>query len=405
MKASALFKLICPTVLVMVDILTLSAVAFFVFVAILVYIDRKNIEFKGVMLLRRTKKGIELIDSIAKSAPRFWNFIGLAAIPTAIIFMIAGVAMMLYISGTIISGQQQGPAMSLILPSLSSQQQTGLGGFVFFLPLWFWLILITVLLVPHEVFHGIISRAVKVPLKSVGLMMFLIFPGAFVEPDENKLKKAKRIDRLKVFASGAFANILTAAILFIFLTYIFQPIAIAEVGMKVYNITENSPAQLAGMQPNMTITQINGLRLDKNSRNPVGDAISKNNLQPGDEISISTLEGGTFLLTLGKNPQNASRPFIGITTTGPVITKSNLMSVNSVLSVFNYMSLMIYFAVVIALVNLLPWKPFDGGLLFETLMEYVSKKHAPKIANAATMFILAIFLFNFFGPTVIKLVS
>ncbi|MBI4168215.1 MAG: hypothetical protein HY515_04640, partial [Candidatus Aenigmarchaeota archaeon] len=57
----------------MLDILTLSAIAFFVIVGIIVYIDRKNIEFKYIMLLRRTKKGIQLIDSIAKSAPRFWN--------------------------------------------------------------------------------------------------------------------------------------------------------------------------------------------------------------------------------------------------------------------------------------------------------------------------------------------
>lgn len=139
----------------MLDILTLSAIAFFVIIGIIVYIDRKNIEFKYVMLLRRTKKGIQIIDSIAKSAPRFWNFVGLLAIPTALLFMVAGVVMMIFISWTIISGAQEGPAMSLILPSLSSQQQTGLGGFVFFLPLWFWLILVTILLVPHEVFHEI----------------------------------------------------------------------------------------------------------------------------------------------------------------------------------------------------------------------------------------------------------
>ncbi|MBI4174543.1 MAG: site-2 protease family protein, partial [Candidatus Aenigmarchaeota archaeon] len=360
----------------MADILTLSAIAFFVIIGVIVYIDRKNIEFKHVMLLRRTKKGIQLIDSIAKSAPRFWNFVGLLAIPTAAIFMVFGTGMMLYISGTIISGQQQGPAMSLILPSLSSQQQTGLGGFVFFLPLWFWLILVTILLVPHEVFHGILSRVVKVPLKSVGLMMLLIFPGAFVEPDEKKLKKAKRIDRLKVFAAGAFANILTAAALFVFLTYVFQPLVVGEIGVKVHSVAENSPAELAGVKANETITGINGLKFDTTSRNPVGDTISKNNLRPGDNIGINTLEGYTFLLKLGEHPQNASRPYMGITTAGPVITKTNYISVGSALSVFSYTSLVIYLALVIALINLLPWKPFDGGLFFETLMEYVSKKHA-----------------------------
>ncbi|MBI3412866.1 MAG: site-2 protease family protein [Candidatus Aenigmarchaeota archaeon] len=386
----------------MLDILTLSAIAFFVIIGIIVYIDRKNIEFKYVMLLRRTKKGIQIIDSIAKSAPRFWNFVGLLAIPTALLFMVAGVVMMIFISWTIISGAQEGPAMSLILPSLSSQQQTGLGGFVFFLPLWFWLILVTILLVPHEVFHGILSRVVKVPLKSVGLMLLLIFPGAFVEPDEKKLKKTKRIDRLKVFASGAFANILTAVILFVFLTYIFQPAVVGEVGVRIYNVTENSPASFTGLKPNMTISEINGIKLGKNSRNPIGDVVS--NFAPGDSITI-TADREIFGLTLSSNPQNASRPYIGIVTAGPAITKANYMSIGSALSVFSYTSMLIYFALVIALINLLPWKPFDGGLFFETLMEYVSEKHAAKITEITTLFIVAIFLFNFFAPSLLKLTA
>ena len=118
-----------------------------------------------------------------------------------------------------------------------------------------------------------------------------------------------------------------------------------------------------------------------------------------------TADKEVFYLDLAAHPQNASRPYMGITTSGPVVTKSNYLSIDSALSLFSYTSMIIYFALIIALINLLPWKPFDGGLFFETLMEYVSKKHAPKIANVATMFILAVFLFNFFGPAVIKFLA
>ncbi len=386
----------------MFDVLTLSALAFFVIVGIIVYIDRKNIDFKYVMLLRRTKRGIVLIDRIAKSAPRFWNAIGLVAIPTAVVFMLAGVVLMLQISSTVLSGTLDGPAMSLILPSLSSEQKVGLGGYAFFLPLWFWLIMVTILLVPHEIFHGILARTVKVPLKSVGLMLLLIFPGAFVEPDENKLKKAKKLDRLKVFSAGAFANVLTAVLLFALLSFVFQPIVVGAVGVRVYNVSDGSSAQMAGMLPNATITEINGVALGKNSRNPIGDAIA--GLRPGDNVSITT-DSGIYYLKLGANPQNASKPFIGIITTGSVLTKANYMSVDAALAVFNYVSLLIYFAVIIALVNLLPWKPFDGGLVFETLMEYVAPKKAERIAGIATILIAAIFLFNMFGQSLLKLMA
>ncbi len=386
----------------MFDILTLSALAFFAIVGIMVYIDRKNIDFKYFMLLRRTKRGIVLIDRAAKFSPGFWNAVGLAAIPTAVIFMFAGVFLMLQISAIVLSGQLNGPAMSLILPSLSSEQQVGLGGYAFFLPLWFWLVMVTILLVPHEIFHGILARVVKVPLKSVGLFLLLIFPGAFVEPDENKLKKAKKLDRLKVFSAGAFANVLTAVLLFALLNFVFQPLVVGAVGVKIYNVSDDSPAQMAGMRANETITGINGVALARNSRNPVGDAIA--GFKPGDNVSITT-DDGVHYLELGANPQNASKPFMGIVTTGPVLTKANYMGVDAVLAVFNYASLLIYFALIIALVNLLPWKPFDGGLVFETLVEYVAPKKAARIANITTILIAAIFLFNMFGQSLLKLIA
>ncbi|MFH0889997.1 MAG: site-2 protease family protein [Candidatus Aenigmatarchaeota archaeon] len=385
----------------MIDLLTSSAIAFFVIMAILVYTDRKNIEFKNILLLRRTKRGIRLINSIAKSAPKFWNFVGLLAIPTAILFMVAGAVLMAVVSGTVLSGEQKTPAVAVMLPSLSSEQQIGFGGLVFFLPLWFWLILITILLVPHEVFHGILARTVKVPLKSVGLLLLLIFPGAFVEPNEKILARAKKLDRLKVYSAGAFANILTAVVLFAMLNFIFQPLVIAGVGMKVYNTTEDSPARFAGIAPNMTILGINGIALDKNSRNPIGDALSGS--KPGDNITITT-ENATFALSLARSSQNFSKPFIGVTTAGPVITKTNYLGISSVSAVFSYVSMLIYFALAIALVNLLPWKPFDGGLIFETLFEYVSPKHAKSAANIATVVIFALFLFSIFGPTLLKLI-
>ncbi len=383
----------------MIDILTLSAIAFFIVVGILVYVDRKNIEFKSILIMRRTERGIRLIDSIARSAPRFWNFVGFLSVPVAVLLMIVGLVILLFSSAAVLSGEQSGPGVAVILPSLSSEQGVGLGGFAFFLPLWFWLILITILLVPHEVFHGIIARAVKIPLKSVGLLLLLIFPGAFVEPDEKKLAKAKRMDRLKVYSAGAFANILTAAVIFIVLNFIFQPLVIAGIGAKVHAVAEGSPAQLAGIVPNMTITAINGVPFSVNSRNPIGDALASAN--PGDNVTLAT-DNETLLLELGKSPQDSSRPFLGVTTS-LTITKANYMSVGSVFAVLNYASLIIYFAVVIAVINLLPWKPFDGGLVFETLFEYISPKRAKKAAKISTAVVFMMFLILAFGSSLLKL--
>jgi hypothetical protein len=47
------------------DLETLSVIIFFGILAIIVYLDRKNIEFKSGLMMRRTKKGKKFIYNFA----------------------------------------------------------------------------------------------------------------------------------------------------------------------------------------------------------------------------------------------------------------------------------------------------------------------------------------------------
>jgi len=78
------------------------------------------------------------------------------------------------------------------------------------IPLWYGLIGLIVVMVVHELSHGVVARAEKLRLKSVGLVLFAVIPGAFVEPDEDELKKAPLLSRLRVYAAGSMANIVVA---------------------------------------------------------------------------------------------------------------------------------------------------------------------------------------------------
>ena len=54
-----------------------------------------------------------------------------------------------------------------------------------------WLALIIILII-HEFSHGILTRIIKIKVKSFGLLLLGYFPiGAFTEPDEKKQKKQK----------------------------------------------------------------------------------------------------------------------------------------------------------------------------------------------------------------------
>ena len=43
------------------------------------------------------------------------------------------------------------------------------------------------MIIIHEFSHGILARVENVKINSIGLLLFAIIPGAFVEPDEEKL--------------------------------------------------------------------------------------------------------------------------------------------------------------------------------------------------------------------------
>lgn len=384
----------------MFDLLTISAVLFLLLMGVLVYRDRKNIEFHYILIMRRTRRGIKLIDSIAKRNPHFWNAIGVLSIPFAFLAMIIGTAMLVWIAQSIISGAQQGPALAFVLPSLAPKEEIGLGGYAFFLPFWFYFIVVAVALIPHEFFHGVVSRAVKIPLQSAGLLLLLVFPGGFVEPDEKILKKSKPLTKLKVISAGVFANLLTAFILLLFINTVFPPLVIDSIGLKIHNVTDNSPAYFAGLEPNMTIGEINGIKFDAGTRDPFMEMVAKQNLRPGDAINV-TADNLTIGLVLGSHPKNSSQPYMGITSS-VVLTKSRYLGIDGVSTVFKYVSLLISFLLTISFVNALPWKPFDGGLAFEALLEKFTKRHAEKIANAVSVIVAVLFLFVVFGSTLMK---
>ncbi len=78
-----------------------------------------------------------------------------------------------------------------------------------------WLALLIIMVV-HELAHGILARKIKVKVKSFGIMLLGFFPiGAFTEPDEEELKNAKPKDSLLVFSAGPTINLFFALLVFI----------------------------------------------------------------------------------------------------------------------------------------------------------------------------------------------
>ena len=134
---------------------------------------------------------------------------------------------------------------------------------VSFASLPYFLVAIMIGAIVHEFGHGIAAINEKVPLKSTGIFVFLLFFGAFVEPEEKALQKASNRSKMRIMAAGGLANMMVA-IFFIILLILPMglPLLISPLyetdssGVLIVDTVPGAPANLAGINPGYAIRAI-----------------------------------------------------------------------------------------------------------------------------------------------------
>lgn len=107
----------------------------------------------------------------------------------------------------------------------------------------------------HELAHGLMARAVGVRVKDSGLILLAFIPGAFVEPDEEEIKRARMSSRAKIYSAGVAANVLVALAAILLISTLAGPLAS---GVLVVEVEPGSPAERAGLK-GMEIREVNGM--------------------------------------------------------------------------------------------------------------------------------------------------
>jgi len=411
----------------MLDYYLLSVIAFFAVLAVLIYRDRKKIQISYYLLyMRRTSRFRNFIDSVAKAAPRFWKVFGTIGVIVAFCAMFFGLYSMSQAAALALSGKIKEPTAGLVLPIPSSQPASIPG--VIGIPFWFWIITIAIILIPHEFMHGVIARMEKVRLKSVGLLLLAIFPGAFVEPDEKQLAKKGLWTKLRVFAAGSFINI-TIGLSVLFVVQAFLWSAAVQPGLLVTSVAENSPADLAGLKAGMVIQNFDGvpqigfydysalllvsklpnsttesaplvmgqlLLLNKLSKHAPGDSVR---IEAATQETIRSMSGtDRFDITLGNNTNIPNLAYLGVT------ASLNTASPGDFVVLFPLLAFVWMLSFFVGIFNILPIHPLDGGLMVEAVAERFAKKKSKVIVRAITLVTLFILLLNFVGPYVAKII-
>jgi len=243
---------------------------------------QRRVEFNFPMLIVRTEKFSFIFEKLGKQkVSKVISWIFLVLVP-----FVAGIALYLIINSLIglismpAAGEfirELGPGVILMLPGLNPM-----------LPIVYGWIAIICAIVIHEGAHGIIARNVNLDVKSSGLLFFLFIPiGAFVDVDEEQIKRAKPRSSLKVMAAGVGGNILVGVICLLGVLVLVGGLSPVVEGVYINDVTDGMPAQVAGLLPKDVLVSVDQIKI-----NDVEElrAILDNKLS-GDQIEVTVARG------------------------------------------------------------------------------------------------------------------
>ena len=293
-------------------------VLFLAVVSIFLYTRKKNLKKEGLLYLYKTKWGIKLINSIGKKYKKTLKILGYLSIASGYILMV-GMFYLVYtlvkiyvFNPEIVKAIKIPPILPLVpyLPQVFKLE--------FLPPFYFtyWIIIIAIIAITHEMAHGIFAAYDKIKIKTTGFgffpYFFPIFLAAFVEPDEKMMQKRKKISQMTILSAGTFANVLTTILFFIILI-IFSSLAFSPAGV-IFDKYVDSSITVAG------ISAINNITLNNPSYSQI--------LNLADETGFNELkfEGRSYLITKEILEKQKGNESIFVYYSAPAI-KENLSSI------------------------------------------------------------------------------
>jgi len=245
-------------------------IIFAIFISASLYRRRENIKKEGFLLLYKTNWGVRLIERIGKKYEKLLNFLSYVSVTMGFILMGAmvylfGKVVWIYIFKTQTVGNV--PPIMPLLPYTPQLLGLDLPAFYFI----YWIIIIAIVAISHEVAHGIFAANKNVKIKTTGFGFFPyflpVFLAAFVELDEKKMEKKKIFPQMAILSAGTFANVIVG-ILFLIILILFFSLAFSPSGV-VYDTYMYSAVGLAG------ISSVNNFSIQNASYGTILNSVSE----------------------------------------------------------------------------------------------------------------------------------
>lgn len=233
------------------DILTFFLFLFlfwFCFYAIakLIKLEKHGWEVGPVWFMARTKRLNRFINRIAMRFPRFWKVL----MTIGIGFGFGGMVFTMIWLGINLYKLITAPAPeNAIVPFIPGITVSG--------PILLYMILpIAIIMLGHELAHGIAARIDGITVKSSGFLALFFLFGAFVELDDEQAARKNRVTRQRIFAAGSFINLIIALFSLIFVANMYQ----IGTGAYLYNVKNDGPSY-NHLFPHEIIISVNGTEI------------------------------------------------------------------------------------------------------------------------------------------------
>ncbi len=305
----------------------------------------------------------------------FWKIFSCISVILGFSFMIFA---LVFLTGNLVNlflSRKEGIPVSIVVPGLTLN--------LYWLP--YFLISVVLVVFIHEAAHGIISLAEGIGIKSAGMLLLAVFPGGFVEIEEEKMDTLKTESKLKIFSAGASANVLSGLLIFLAIFTLFIQ---APSGIVVMEVVEGGPLDLAGVRRWDVIYALNGTPVHE--YRDLADFMSK--VKPGEKLVVATSRGNFTISTI-PSPEDEDKAIIGIILPSLLYYPSRL-NLGFFWDVQTYLILnwLFIISINVAIFNMLPIPALDGDKFLQCLLQGFSERSAliKKFFNIFSVFLITV---------------
>ena len=369
-------------------------ILFYLGVILFVILNRKRFQFQlKIIALYKTSCGIKLMDAIASRFRELIKLAGYISIGVGFVGMAAIFCSLLYFLYLMFTVRDAPAAIAPVLPGVQ------IPGVPFYIPLVEGVIAIFFVAVVHEFAHGVVARAHDVKVKNTGVGILGPIFLAFVEPDDEQLRKKSDVVNYSIFAAGPVSNFVLFGIVLLILTLISPIISSAypPAGISFTSISDDAPAHLAGLQTGVTYDKINN-----QSVLTVKTFVDRlETVSPGEKIYISN-DRVTIPVNTAAHPDNPSKAYLGVNIAQEQRGSStwSFAVVSWIIGLFRLIGIL---SLGIGLGNLIPLGPIDGGRMLQQALHKIKGERKGNKAllrlSLIVLIILILLLYPIFRDT------